>query len=401
MSFVAALSAVALPLMLREATVPLDPPELLPLGGYTARQGKIAGPGGDPLFARVAILSQGETAVALVSVEMLTVPESLVEKVRAKLPRGMGLFMVATHTHCAPDSQMLNSRMVMAIPGIATYKSRWLDWYSQRIADGIGKAAADRARAIRLMASEFAPGLNRSRRPYGLPDPWAKSLSVGGRPLLSIYAAHATIYDDDHNQTSGDWPGRVMRDGGLVFPGAIGDASPASGDDKAPAETKLDLFSSKWRSSRARASTEPVRSELTVLEEPIDLGAPDLHPDFARANGIPTALAKRLLDNFAPREASISAVRLGDVVLLGVPGEPTSHVGRRIAEYGRQKGLRVWVISHCNGWMGYIVDSADYLLNGYEATLTMYGPGTANRVVDASTRAIDRLTKLRPTQSGT
>lgn len=396
MSFVAALSALALPLLLREAQVPLDPPELLPLGGYTARQGKVAEAGGEPLFARVAILSQGETAVALVSLEMLTVPESLVDKVRQKMPRGIELFMVATHTHCAPDSQMLNSRMTMAIPGIATYKSRWLDWYSDRIAQGIQLASKSRARGVGLTSSEFTPGLNRARRPYGLPDPWAKTLDVDTDPLLSVYAAHATIYDDDRNQTSGDWPGRVMKDGGLVFPGAIGDASPASGDDKAPALEKLALFLSKWRQARKRATPTPVRNELTVLSEPIDLGPPDLHPDFARANGIPTALAKRLLDNFAPREASISAVRLGDIVLLGVPGEPTSHLGRRIAEYGRQKGLKVWVISHCNGWMGYIVDSADYLLNGYEATLTMYGPGTANRVVDASKKAIDRLVKLKP-----
>lgn len=393
MSFVAALGSLALPLFLREARVSIDPPEMLPLGGYTSRQGKVADPGGEPLYARVAILSQGEIQVAFVSLEMLTVPESLVAKVRERLPRSSSLFLVASHTHCAPDSQMLNSRMTMGIPGIATYKSRWLEWYSERIAKGILDAQSAPSRRVTLAAGDFNPGLNRSRRPYGLPDPWAHTLSVGGNPLISVYAAHATIYDDDRNQTTGDWPGRIMKGGGLVFPGAIGDASPASGDDKAPATRKIDLFAQKWASSFRGSKASPVLSRLSVTTEKIELGEPDLHPDFPRANGIPTALAKRLLDNFAPREAAITAVRIGDVVLLGVPGEPTSHVGRRIAERGRQKGLQVWVISHCNGWMGYIVDSADYLLNGYEATLTMYGPGTANRVVDAAERALARLTK--------
>lgn len=401
MSFIAALclgypllaKAPPAPLRMQRAQVSIDPPELLPLGGYTARQGKVAEPGGHPLFARVIVLHQAKEQVALVSLEMLTVPESLVTKVRERLPRETKLFMVATHTHCAPDSQMLNSRMTMGIPGIATYKEKWLDWYSERIASAIKTAQASRSIPISLNTSEFQPGLNRARRQYGFPDPWVRTLEASNRnPLISVYAAHGTLFDDKRNQTAGDWPGAVMEDSGaLVFPGAIGDVSPATTDDKAPAESKITQFVRRWKAGFARAESTDVKSTLRIETEAIDIQAPDLHPDFARANGIPTMLAKRLLDNFAPKEATITAVRIGDVVLLGIPGEPTSHVGRRIAEIGRRARLRVWVVSHCNGWMGYIVDSADYLLNGYEATLTMYGPGTANRVVDAAERLIQRI----------
>lgn len=393
MSFMAALILLTpARFTLRQAQVPLDPPENLPLGGYTARQGKASEPGGEILHARVAILSQGHKSVAFVSLEMLTVPESLVVRVREKLPSDVALFMVATHTHSAPDSQMLNSRMLMGVPGIATYKEKWLTWYVDRISTAINTAHAARATPVDLATAEFDPRLNRSRRPYGAPDPLAHVVEAGDRPLLSIYAAHGTIYDEHRNQTSGDWPGEMMREnGGLVLPGAIGDVSPASGNDKATGAEKIRLFAQIWQRAFHMAEPVSLSGGLNLASERIDLGEPFLHPDFARANGVPEVLAKRLLTTFAPREANITAVRIGDVVLLGVPGEPTSHVGRRIAEYGRRKGLRVWPISHCNGWMGYIVDPADYLLNGYEATLTMYGPGTANRVVDAAERAIDKL----------
>lgn len=382
-------------LVLQRAQISLEPPELLPLGGYTARQSKIAEPGGETLFARIAILSQGPARVALVSVEMLTVPESLAGKVREKLPQDMRLFLVATHTHCAPDSQMLNSRMTMGIPGIATYKEKWLDWYAERIAAGIQTAQTAPKKNVALEAREFAPGLNRARRQHGFPDPWVRSLSIRNAPnegLVSVYAAHATIYDDKRNQSSGDWPGAIAKEtGAIVFPGAIGDVSPAAPDNQAPAGEKITAFVRRWLKTSTQAQPSQVRSDLEIDSESIDLQEPDLHPDFARANGIPTVLAKRLLLNFAPREASVTAVRIGDVVLLGIPGEPTSHVGWRIAEIGRRAGLRVWPISHCNGWMGYIVDPADYLLNGYEATLTMYGPGTANRVTQAAERLIARM----------
>jgi neutral ceramidase len=393
MSFVAALILLApARFTLRQSQVALDPPEALPLGGYTARQGQPSEPGGETLYARVAILSQGEKSVVFVSLEMLTVPESLVAKVREKLPPGLNLFMVATHTHSAPDSQMLNSRMTMGVPGIATYKEKWLNWYADRIAGAIIAARSAGAGGVELETAEFKPGLNRSRRPYGAPDPWVHIVEAANKPMLTVYAAHGTIYDEHRNQTSGDWPGEIMREnGGLVFPGAIGDISPAPGNDKGTGGEKIKQFAQTWSRTYRHAVPDKLSGGLSLTAEPIDLGEPFLHPDFARANGVPEVLAKRLLTTFAPREAAITAVRLGDVVLLGVPGEPTSHVGRRITEYGRQRGLRIWVISHCNGWMGYIVDPADYLLNGYEATLTMYGPGTANRVVDAANRAIERL----------
>jgi len=371
--------------------LPIDPPELLPLGGYTARQGKVAEPGGESLFARVVILNQGNSEAVLLSVEMLTVPESLVSKVKEHLPPGTNLFMVATHTHCAPDSQMLNTRMRMAIPGIATFKEKWLDWYGARIAEAITATRAQNPTKVEFKSREFRPGLNRPRRAHGAPDPWVRQIEFAGIPVVSVYAAHATLFDEKHTQTSGDWPGAIMKSGGIVFPGAIGDVSPATPDDKASATEKLASFSRIWAASRSGARPTPIAPRLRFETEPIAIGEPFLHPDFARANGIPTALANRLLTNFAPPEASLSAVQIGRIVILGVPGEPTSHVGRRIAEAGRRRGLDVWVVSHCNGWMGYIVDSADYVLNGYEATLTLYGPETANRVTDAAERLLMRL----------
>lgn len=393
MNLIAALGLVTLApsITLRQAAISLDPPEPLPLGGYTARQGKVAEPGGEPLFARVAVLKQGDREVALVSLEMLTVPESLVAKVREGLPPGTNLFMVATHTHGAPDSQMLNSRMRMGIPGIATYKEKWLEWYGDRILKGILAARTAPGMIVNFRTREFRPELNRARREHGRPDPWARVIETKHGPVVSVFAAHATIFDEKRMQTTGDWPGAIMRRGGLVFPGAIGDASPAAPDDKAPAPEKINAFTNRWFDTSRRAETETLSEELAFDQEPIETGPPSLHPDFARANGIPTALAQRLLDGFAPREASLTAVRLGNVVLLGVPGEPTSHVGWRIAEAGRRMGFNVWVVSHCNGWMGYIVDAAGYVLNGYEATLTMYGPETANRVTEAAERLLKKL----------
>src|SRR5512141_466792 len=128
-------------LSLGRSRVDITPPEPLPLGGYTARGSKSLVPGGDPLYVRTLLLSGSGNVVAIVSVEALTVPESLVREVKERIPSGITLFLSATHTHSAPDSQMLNDRMTFSIPGIASYKSKWLDWYADKIAACIQQSA--------------------------------------------------------------------------------------------------------------------------------------------------------------------------------------------------------------------------------------------------------------------
>ena len=108
------------PVQVGTSTVSITPPEPLPLGGYTQRGGAVFQPGGDDLFARTVVLRQRSETIAVTSVEMLTVPESLYREVKERLPAGVKLFLAATHTHSAPDSQMLNERMTIPVPGIAT-----------------------------------------------------------------------------------------------------------------------------------------------------------------------------------------------------------------------------------------------------------------------------------------
>src|SRR5690349_4351275 len=94
--------ALAPSLFLQKATVDITPTEPLPLGGYTERGSKRFEPGGDPLHAYALVLRHDSTRIALVSAEMLTVPESLCREVRQRIPSDIHLFLTATHTHCAP-----------------------------------------------------------------------------------------------------------------------------------------------------------------------------------------------------------------------------------------------------------------------------------------------------------
>jgi hypothetical protein len=384
----------------RTAEVSLVPPEPLALGGYTERQGAVFEPGGDRLFARVVVFEQGTTQVALVAAELLTIPESLAREVRRRLPDGVRLMLVATHTHCAPDSQMLNERMTFPIPGIATFRRRWLDWYAQRIAGAVHVAlAAPATWNPTPFLARVALDHNRARRPGAVPDPDVAVLAGSRRPWLAVYAAHPTLFDQDERRLRGDWPGEAMRAllGAVVATGPIGDVSPrAEGPTPEARARTLGQDVARVASTLARRSGRIADGRWTDASGPLRWGAADIelgeplpHPEFATANKIPQTLAQALVERFAPTAAQVSVLAFGRVALIGIPGEPTAGLGHRLREAARAAGFAdAVVVSHANGWVGYILEANDYARGGYEARLAFHGPGLADRVVAAARRAL-------------
>lgn len=383
------------PLTYQVAQVDLLPPEPLPLGGYTARQGKVMEPGGDPLFARTLLLRQGDLKVAIVSLEMLTVPESLVAAVQARVGNGTRLMLVATHTHSAPDSQMLNDRMTFAIPGIASYKSRWLEWYADRIAASIKRAAESRdTTPMAWSITQNVVKANRARRAGAKPNEMITGIWSDRRLAIIHYSAHATIFEEDRNTTSGDWPGQLMLATKAIFlPGAIGDVSPApqGRDSVEKVEWMVENLSIPGRFLGGK-DVKVSRHGLGYCQVAIDLPEPRPHAEFITSNKVPEPLAQVLVKRFAAPQAVVTAVRIGDIVLVGIPGEPTSAIGADILTLGQRKGFpHPLVVSHTNGWLGYVLKPADYDRGGYEATLAFHGREFSKAVIAAASKALDQL----------
>lgn len=374
----------------------LTPPESLPLGGYTERGEKKGVQAAERLMGRFAVLRQGQSTIVVGCLEMLTLPEGLLDAVRSKIPKEAGLFLAATHTHSAPDSQMLNPRMNFRIPGIAPYSSRWLSWYTDRIAGGINQAlAAPPAPIASMSLSTGTVDANRARRPMGRPNKEAATLWVNGRRLLGVYAAHPTLHEASELEVSGDWPGAWMRhpEGPwIAFTGAIGDVSPAAAGATGGEKCKRLVENLVENGEKVRKFR--FRDPITVglAESEVQLGAPEPHPNFARDQKIDAGLARIVVSRFAPPTARITTLRLGSFILAGVPGEPTSGVERRMATTFHMAGrVRARVLSHVNGWAGYMLEPDDYASGGYEAGLSFYGPRLAPRLAAALDVSLGRL----------
>lgn len=384
------------------AKVDITPPEPLPLGGYTARGDHLFSPGGEQLYAQAQILIQGKTKVAIVSFDGLTVPESLAKRVQAQFPQ-IKVILVATHTHSAPDTQMFNEKMTFRVPGIAPYSRKWTDWMVEKLASAVRASVKSESKIQADFAIRFAPSdVNRGRREGAIPDKTFTLVSIAGEdqqtPLFLHYAAHGTIYDETHMQTSGDWPAglRNAYPPALFLPGAIGDVSPKS--DKGTDQERINTMIQTLKIDLARRGETSIEApDLAYVEAPIDLPPPEPHPDFAEANKVNDILAKLFVSRVAPTEGKVRLLQLSrKTVLVFIPGEPTAAVGRQIQAAGWLAGYkRVLVISHANGWIGYILTSDDYAKGGYEATLSFHGPGTAKKVVEAAIEAFDQINRAK------
>lgn len=353
-------------------------------------------PGGEPLYARTLILGDSRMTVVFTSVEMLTIPESLRAEVAKRLTFPCTLFLSATHTHCAPDSQMLNRQMVTTVPGIAKFDDRWLQWYADRIADGIHLARRQPAtRTPSLVSITRTASLNRNRRGNPTTSRELSFLASGATaksPLLVHYSAHATLLGPEHMTTHGDWPGEVSRLlDAPTFVGAIGDISPASVGATPINQVQnfgKEVFS-KWK------SRQPI-SEQSLAVHPLayaSVGPGEekvvMSPFFAKEFKVPEPLARNFVQNTMPPTFKIEGVRIGKLAIIAIPGEPSDAIGRSIVNFGRRRGFtKTLVLGHTNGWMGYILMPDDYAKGGYEAALQFYGESTGEDVLDRAKQVL-------------
>ena len=397
------LLSTTLALSLRVSATDITPPEPLPLGGYTERKDAKGELGAEKLWARYLVIDSGGRKLVVCALDMLTIPESLVEKVQENNP-DIDLFLCATHTHSAPDSQMLNSRMTFKVPGIAGFSQKWLDWYSDKISSGIQDAMA--GSPVEAKGSKFALAdvdANRGRREGATPIKAALQWSSeAGSTLMSVYSAHATIFEAGSLKYSGDWPGAwAAKTNAPVLVGAIGDVSPAPSGNLP--EEKVNSMVEKLQSSLENSPKKVLRDQELFSEfcrREIALGDSRPHPDFAKSFGAPDALAQLLVKRFAPPKAAVTAFTIGNRAFVGVPGEPSSALARRIMNAGAKAGFEsTTVVSHVNGWVGYILEADDYDRGGYEATLSFHGRELGDRLAAAAEQALIELRARRPSDS--
>lgn len=385
------------------------------LGGYGARLNMPPTGVHDPIYARALALQWGRQQVVMVALDHLLVPGSLTHAVlKATGLQPHQLFMAASHTHCAPDAMGMNERMRFPIPGVATFQPAFLQFTAERISEAIRQARAGLQPARLALHAEPIPELNRNRRGRGVTDPTMTVMRVSTpthKPiaLLVIYAAHPTIYSHTMMEVSAEFPG-VLQNGleaaldegvvALYLNGAQGDVSPVADEGRTDHE-RVQRYGDRLKAHALRLlqQVKPTKPRLDALQQMVTLPPPRPHPEFQQSAGreykVPESLLNELVRQIVPPQAPISLLRLGDLLLIGFPGEPITALGLEARRIGQAHGFRhVAPVALVNEWIGYILTREEYEKGGYEATVSFNGPDLGEVILIGVKEGMTRLKRL-------
>lgn len=388
----------------------------IPLGGYAARRAAPSTGVHDPVYARAMVLADGNTKIALVSLDLCFLPANIRSEVAQRLAKfGLGidaahLFLSATHTHTAPDPLAMhsgNSFTNVKLKGWTNFDRKLLDYTVGRIAETIKVADGALSPAHFAIQTGDAVGTNRNRRGDTAVDPALTVLKVtgdGGKPICALvnFAAHPTLYDDKMMEISADWPGvmagELEKSVGvcLFLNGAEGDASPNGVDDVQGAE-KIDRYGQKVATlakdelEKAKQLDTPI---IDIWSSIVKLPSRKPNGQFylaAAAMGASFAQAQELVNALMPTTSQVTFVQIGDLLLMGFPCEPSATLGLEAKHLAKDAGYKVpVVVALTNDWLAYALTPEQYRAGKYEAMMSFYGDGLGSTLIEAVKAGLKR-----------
>lgn len=402
-----------------EVILPAD----VPLAGYRPF-GRGATEEGAPIHVRALLLEVDGLRTGIVAVELMTLPSSLAARLREQLgEQGAGCaLLAATHSHSGPGGY--DRDLVPQAVAVGRFDERVEAALLEAAAQAIAAARADLGPAT-IAAGEGRLAANFNRDRAGSPtDDRLLALelrSLDGPPIARLlrYAAHPTLNPRGVGP-SGDWPGAAMayleEEGGvgIVLQGAVGDAraklpdaSEASEPTSAPdSPDSPDSPDAPGRSERPRSTDAPGTSRAAgpaatfgalIAREggalplargpgPTTLGCSESELALPQADlgaMVPWPLGpsvSNLASLAAPETAKAVALRLDDLLLLGVPAEPTFAAARLMEEPLEANGLSARIVSLAQGYVGYAPLPKDVDARVFSARYSWFGGALASRL---------------------
>ncbi len=310
-----------------------------------------------------------------------------------------GLVLVATHTHSGPGGHLegwLAERLTAGSfdPGAAPRLVR------------AAVVALERAHAtlVPVRAGALVAGLDlaRNRRhPGGAREQDVSVLRLDrldGSPLAVVfsYGVHSVVLGPSNLRHSADLAGAMRRrldEAGfpaLFVPGALGDQNPLH-ETRSPWSAEVSLQEAELDRAGERGATAVRNAARSIATR---AGA-DLVYREIRAETPPLALRRgsllawlsplvaSMIERFLSDDVAFSGLDVGNARLLGIPAEPATALGDAIRSALPPDRIPL-LVSHANDWLGYALAEEDYATGGYEADLSLFGPGFGEWLVGRS-----------------
>jgi hypothetical protein len=217
--------------------------------------------------------------------------------------------------------------------------------------------------------------------------------------LVWNFAIHGTMLAAGNLKMSGDVMGlasaaleRALGAPALFVNGAVGDVSPARHGEGALDETAAALAAAARAAWDRAAPVGP--GPLRARTVTVNLGTARLSLRNCLGGWVPAGLTLPLSGAF-PAATTLTAVALGDLVAVALPGEPVTALGLRIKAEARRSFRQALVAGVSNDYVGYLVTPADWGRRGYVTCASLYGAEAGDRVAARASALVRELGTAR------
>ncbi len=94
----------------------------------------------------------------------------------------------------------------------------------------------------------------------------------------------------------------------------------------------------------------------------------------------------------SPKEnvMELKGLRIGNVALVGIPGEPFTEIGEKIKELDGARDLII-PCALTNGYEGYFPSKSAYLEGGYEARTSVFKDTVSEILINSADKILKKL----------
>jgi neutral ceramidase len=195
------------------AQVCITPPHPISMGGYAAREGSSIGTH-DELYVRCLYLEDEGGRSALLTYDLICVPESFVERVKQQLDAQFGIaanriVLHATHTHSGPDVGLRSG--TKSDPRMELYTEMLVAWSASACLIAIRNAEHVSVTTNTTVVSDVG-GVRRTGANSPLPLRVVGFIGSNDKPkvVLVTFPCHPTVMGADNRFVSADYPGACI-----------------------------------------------------------------------------------------------------------------------------------------------------------------------------------------------
>lgn len=358
----------------------------MPLAGYGSRRGKPATGVHDDLYVKAVAFRVGDRTGVMVGADALIIPAEVTDAAMRRLERESNLareqvYLSATHTHCSLGGW---GEGIVGEAFAGGFQPGAGLWFSDCIVRAVQEAIADLKPAALGHGHFDAPQFIRNRLvgELGRVDPEFSYLLVkqeGGRKIiLGSYGAHATVLSGNVMEFSADYPGVWQRaveqaTGGaaLFLAGGVGSHSPVPGAKGfAGTEQMGQALALMLLDQLPRV---PLTNHLAFGILGLELTMPPLNVRVSDGVRLRPWLARKLVP--ARPQSYLQVFRLNDSLWISTPCDFSGELALDIKNCLRVRGYNAVITSFNGDYVGYVIPSRYYHLNGYEPRLmSFFGP---------------------------